>query len=185
MRALVVYESMYGNTHEIADHIAEGLRAVPGIEAEAVPVSEATPERIGETDLLVVGGPTHVHHLSTESSRKAAVERAADGSIDLTVDAGAEGEGLRDWFHQVGRHHGAAAAFDTRLDMSAVITGRASRGIAHRLRRNGYELIADPASFFVDKQTHLLPGQDAEAVAWGTELGDILAARAASTADDR
>ena len=39
MRALVVYESMYGNTHLIANAIAEGLRA--HVETVVVPVGEA------------------------------------------------------------------------------------------------------------------------------------------------
>ena len=30
MRALVVYESMYGNTHLVAEAIARGLRPRPG-----------------------------------------------------------------------------------------------------------------------------------------------------------
>ena len=40
MRALVVYESMYGNTHVIASNIADGLRA--DCEVTLVPVAEAT-----------------------------------------------------------------------------------------------------------------------------------------------
>ncbi len=70
MRALIVYESMYGNTHVVANHIAEGLR--PQFDVDVVPVEEATPERIAGADLLVVGGPTHVHSMSSEKSRKAA-----------------------------------------------------------------------------------------------------------------
>jgi menaquinone-dependent protoporphyrinogen IX oxidase len=42
MRALVVYESMYGNTHVVASNIADGLRTTH--EVTLVPVSEATPE---------------------------------------------------------------------------------------------------------------------------------------------
>jgi hypothetical protein len=59
MRALVVYESMYGNTHAIACAIAAGLRATH--EVTLVPVSAATPELPAEADLLIVGGPTHMH----------------------------------------------------------------------------------------------------------------------------
>jgi len=54
MRALVVYESMYGNTHVVASNIADGLRA--DYEVTLVPVAEATPALVAGADLLVVGG---------------------------------------------------------------------------------------------------------------------------------
>ena len=59
MRAVVVYESMFGNTQVVADYVAAGLRAT--MEATAVPVDGATPEVLGGVDLLVAGGPTHIH----------------------------------------------------------------------------------------------------------------------------
>src|SRR5262245_59014705 len=70
MMAVVVYESMYGNTHVVADHIADGLR--PHMEVEVwTPGSD--PASLGDdVDLLVVGGPTHIHAMSTNMSRKAA-----------------------------------------------------------------------------------------------------------------
>ena len=39
MRVVIVYESMFGNTHLIADAIAEGL--APGNEVTVVPVAQA------------------------------------------------------------------------------------------------------------------------------------------------
>src|SRR5690242_12369329 len=71
MRAVVVYESMYGNTHRIADAIGAGLEAA--FDVRVVPVSHAEPELIADVDLVVVGGPTHVHGMSRASTRKAAV----------------------------------------------------------------------------------------------------------------
>ena len=59
MRALVVYESMYGNTHVIAEAIARGLR--PAYAVQVVSVAEARYEQVGRYDLVVVGGPTHAH----------------------------------------------------------------------------------------------------------------------------
>ena len=61
MRALVVYESMYGNTHVIASNIEDGLRATH--EVTLVPVTAATAELVSHADLLVVGAPTHMHGL--------------------------------------------------------------------------------------------------------------------------
>jgi Flavodoxin len=175
MRALVVYESMYGNTHVVAQHIADGLR--PIFEIDVVPVGEATPERVADADLVVAGGPTHAHGLSRQSTRTAAVEAAQKEGSDLELDADAIGPGLRDWFDGVGEHSIAAAAFDTRLDMGKLLTGRASRNIAHRLRRHGFVLVADPESFLVDKQTHLLDGQDRRASEWGEALARQVSAR--------
>jgi len=74
MRAVVVYESMYGNTHQVAEAIGAGLRS--SFEVSVVPVSEAGPAVLADADLLVVGGPTHVHGMSRTSTRKAAVEAA-------------------------------------------------------------------------------------------------------------
>ena len=71
MRAVVVYESVFGNTHVLADHIATGLAATH--EVSVVPVHEATPELLDGVGLLIVGGPTHMHGMTTEKSRAMAV----------------------------------------------------------------------------------------------------------------
>jgi hypothetical protein len=88
MRALIVYESMYGNTHIVADHIAEGLRS--GAEVSVVPVDDATRDAVLGADLVVVGGPTHAHGMTTEWSRKAAVDAAAKPGSGLEVGPDAE-----------------------------------------------------------------------------------------------
>ena len=62
MRAVVVYESMYGNTHLVADAIGAGLSTA--FDVRVVPVSEARPVVLADADLVVVGGPTHVHGMS-------------------------------------------------------------------------------------------------------------------------
>lgn len=72
MRAVVVYESMYGNTHLIADAIGAGLRST--FDVTVVPVSQAGPAVLVRADLVVVGGPTHVHGMSRVSTRKGAAE---------------------------------------------------------------------------------------------------------------
>src|SRR6266496_2726203 len=45
MRAVVVYESMYGNTHRIAEAIGAGLEAA--FDVRVVPVSHAEPDALG------------------------------------------------------------------------------------------------------------------------------------------
>jgi flavodoxin len=58
MKITIVYESMFGNTHEVAEAISDGVRrAEPDADVACVPVVEAAPELIKSTDLLVVGGP--------------------------------------------------------------------------------------------------------------------------------
>lgn len=69
MRALVVYESMYGNTHQVAYAVGAGLGTA--FEVRIVPVSEASPAVLADADLVVVGGPTHLHSMSRASTRKA------------------------------------------------------------------------------------------------------------------
>ena len=169
MRALVVYESMYGNTHAVAEGIARGMRG--GGEAQAVPVAEATPEAVSAADLLVVGGPTHMHGMSTERSRRVAIEAAQQPDAVLEEDPDAEGPGLREWFDALTLPSGIrAAAFDTRLHGPAVVTGRASRGIAKRLERHGATLAAPPESFLVGKDSQLDADEADRAEAWGATL---------------
>lgn len=178
MKALIVYESMYGNTHLVADAIADGLR--PVAEVEVVPVEVATRARVADADLLVVGGPTHVHGLSRASTRKAAVEAAEKPGRELDVDPDAEGPGLRDWFETLVDLTGPAAAFDTRADASPVLTGRASKGIARRLRHAGATVVVPPESFLVTKADELVPDELDHARAWGARLAGELTAASTS-----
>jgi Flavodoxin len=174
MRAVVVYESMYGNTHSVADHIAEGLRT--RYEVDVVPVGEAGPELLTGCDLLVCGGPTHIHGMSSDRSRAAAADAAYKPASGLLLDPEASGPGLRDWFQEVPDGDGTtAAAFDTRVDAPAPLTGRASRGIARRLRDHGFRLVIGPESFLVDKRNHLLAGEEERATAWGASLANAAA----------
>src|ERR1035438_10473531 len=99
MRALVVYESMYGNTRVVAGNIADGLRA--GHDVIGVPVAEATGELLAWADLVIVGGPTHMHRLSTAASRRMAAQAAASQASGLKLDPDAVGPGLRDWFDTI------------------------------------------------------------------------------------
>jgi flavodoxin len=66
VNALVVYESIYGNTRAVAEAIAEGLG---GAVVRSVHEADAS----GPVELLVVGGPTHMHGMTTSFSRLLAV----------------------------------------------------------------------------------------------------------------
>jgi Flavodoxin domain len=167
MRAVVIYESMYGNTHHVADAIANGLAGVADV--EVLPLEDANVDLLRAADLVVVGGPTHVHGLSRESTRNAAVESASK-SEDLELDPDAPGIGLREWFASLPQLSADAAAFDTRLEANAIITGRASKGIARRLRKHGFEVVAEPESFLVTKRNTLVAGEADRARAWAERL---------------
>jgi hypothetical protein len=181
MRIVVVYESSYGNTHLIADAIGDGLAV--GNEVEVVPVAKASQELIDSADLVVVGGPTHVHGMSRGQTRQAATEAAHKPGSGLTLDPDAEGSGLREWFASLRPVTTNAAAFDTRIDAAAIFTGRASKGISRQLRYHGFTEIAEPVSFLVTKDSHLAPGQQASARKWGERLARTITGGAVTAKD--
>ena len=169
MRALVVYESMYGNTHEVARNIADGLRT--NYEVTLVPVAGATADLVAGADLLVAGAPTHMHGLPSVATRQMAARAAAKDGSALRLDPDAGDPGLPEWLNDLGYRDGLAAAFDTRIKGVPVITGRASRAIARLLKRHGYRLAAAPESFLVSWETTLLDGEAGRARRWGMTLG--------------
>jgi hypothetical protein len=169
MRALVVYESMYGNTRAIAASIAAGLRATH--EVTLVPVSRATSELAAAADLIVAGCPTHIHGMPTARSRQAAAENAGKPGSGLNLDPDAAGPGLRAWLDGLTVDNVLAASFDTRLSGIPVFTGRASRNIARLLGGRGGRLLVPPESFLAGKEGALLTGEIARARAWGALIG--------------
>ena len=146
MRALVVYESMYGNTHQIAEAIAPGLRSAYAV--QVVSVASAPYEHVGRYNLVVVGGPTHARGMSWPETRQSAISAPGVQSDHLLVEPGVGGMGLRVWLDSLGLCSGQAAAFDTRLHTHALLTGKASKGIASMLRQHGFQLVAAPDQFF-------------------------------------
>ena len=172
MKAVVIYESMYGNTHRIASAIAAGFRRHG--EAVVVPVGDADVALVESADLVVVGGPTHAHGMSRAGTRKGAAADAEKPDSDLVLETDADGLGLREWFESVGHAFTNAAAFDTRFDLPAAVSGRASKGIEHKLRHHGARLICEPESFFVKKGNHLEPNEEARASEWGERLSITL-----------
>jgi flavorubredoxin len=169
MKALVVYESLYGNTAEIGEAIATSLRS-RGLEAEALPVPKIAPIGAAEVDLLVVGGPTHAHGMSRSSTRQTAVDDKKNTYAEPTV-----APGLREWMDGLpSSAERLAAAFDTRIDKPAFLTGSAAKGIARRLKQHGYRLAVGPESFLVSMHNSLLEGEADHATAWGAELAECV-----------
>jgi hypothetical protein len=175
MHTLIVYESMYGNTHAIADAIADGLK--PSGDVQVVPATDISTEHVAWADLVIAGGPTHAHGMPNEKTRASAQETAAKPEdmqgweITLTLDPAAEGPGIREWLATLGAGNGKrAAAFDTRVGAPAFISGQASKGIAKELRGRGYSLVAEPESFIVDTDNALKKGERERATAWAAGL---------------
>ena len=165
MSALVVYESLYGNTRDVAEAIATGLW-----DAKVVSVLDAV-WQVANADLLVVGGPTHVHGLTSRRSRTAGVENAHG---DVEPGAG-DGPGLRDWLAELPPVANAqAAAFDTRADGPRALTGSAAHGIARRLRHHGYRLLATESFLVQGGEGPLVDGELDRARAWGEALAATL-----------
>jgi hypothetical protein len=172
MLAVVIYESMYGNTHRVADAIGAGLGAV--FDVSVVPVSKVSPAVLADGDLVVVGGPTHAHGMSRSATRQAAVEAANKPVSPLRVEPDALGPGLRDWFGSLGHYSVKAAAFDTRIHGPAALTGRASKGMTRLLRAHGFDVVAEPESFLVTRQDQLEPQEITRAREWGTKLAESI-----------
>lgn len=171
MKAVVVYESMYGNTRAVAEAIADGLRGE--LTTELHPVHElAAPAMVG-ADLLVVGGPTHAWGLSRASTRRSAAEAARKPGGGLTLEPGAEGTGLREWLDAWPADSPTprqCACFDTRMKAPLGLSGSAGRAAARRLRRHGLKIDRPIQPFYVTRDNRLVDGELTRAEAWGREL---------------
>jgi len=175
MKAVVVFESMYGNTRAIAEAVAKGIGTDGAVDVTVVPVGEADGELVRQADLLVVGGPTHAHGMSHAATRRAAREAAGkpDSTLRLDPAADVEGPGVRGWLARLDSTGAVSAAFDTRLDAPPVFTGRAGPKIARQLQRRGFAPVADAESFLVTKKTELCSGETARAQDWGSRLAAL------------
>jgi len=122
MKALIVYDSVHGNTEKIARAIAEAI--TPSNEVKVVGAGEANPSELESTGLLIVGSPTH---------------------------GGRPTPAVQDFLNKVPKLQGVnVAAFDTRLMAKLVrVFGYAAGRIAGNLKRKGGTLIASPEGFLV------------------------------------
>ncbi|MEU4385654.1 hypothetical protein [Promicromonospora sp. NPDC023805] len=172
MRALVVYESMFGNTQAIAQEIGDGIEA--SMHADVVEVGAAPDIVPRDVTLLVVGGPTHAFSMSWPSTR-----RDVAGRSPRIIS---RERGIREWLGALPSLMTTteAAAFDTRAISRA--TGSAARAASRRLARLGYPLVSGPTSFRVAGVTGPLAGGElGRARAWGRSVGVEVAARQLSS----
>ena len=161
MHAVVVYESMFGNTRQIAEAIGQGLSE--GATTEVVEVGHAPSQVDGGIDLLVVGGPTHAFSMSRSSTRRDAGTKTGQ-PIEST------GIGIREWIEALASATRAGmplvATFDTKV--AKPVPGSAAKAAMKRLEKKGYRPASAPMTFKVDDMTGpLLDGELDRARAWG------------------
>lgn len=167
MHALVVFESMFGNTKAIAEAVAEGLSSRIDVETVAV---DSAPVRVSESvALLVVGGPTHAFGLSRPDTRSTAAEQAGSTATSPVV-------GVREWLDRLEVPSGLrAATFDTRVSRPRV-PGSAARKAEKRLRLLGAETVVAAETFWVrGTPGPLADGEIERARAWGRDLAASVA----------
>jgi len=160
-RALVLFESFFGNTERVAQAVAAGLR-LEDWSVTILDVSEVSDTSLDGVDLLIVGAPTHAFSLSRTTTRTEAVARGGRASY--------AGRGMREWLDGLDTAQGVrlAAAFDTRVSKVRHLPASAARRTARILRGKDYHLVLTPHGFVVrDVEGPLESHQVEDAVAWG------------------
>ncbi|CAN5134475.1 flavodoxin family protein [soil metagenome] len=173
MSAVVVYESMFGATRQVAEAIARGIGRHTDV--TLLNVNDAGID-FPVADLVLVGGPTHVHGLSSPTTRAEAVVWSKDSGRNLTLEKGAPGIGVREWLEDVTGTPGEFVAFDTRADAAALLTGSAAKHIEKALKRAGGHAHSEARSFLVHDNV-LNPAELEQA----EEFGELLAGRLVSS----
>jgi len=146
MKALVVYDSFYGNTEKIAKAIGAAL-APPG-EVKVLRPGEVNPSGLEAVDLLVVGSPTQGGR-PTKAIQDFLNKLPESAVKDVNV-----------------------AAFDTRFSTKLVtIFGYAAGKIAGSLKKKGGILILSPEPFFAkSKEGPLKEGELERAAVWAKRI---------------
>lgn len=161
MIALIVYDSVFGNTAKVAEAIADELAGT--FEVRLRPVAEAGADELSAVALLVVGSPTR-------GFRPTPAMQEFLGRQSRTVLGG-----LR------------AAAFDTRIDLDSIhpaplrwvvdVGGYAADVLRHTLAESGCIMAAEPAGFLVEgTEGPLKDGELERARAWAQTLGATIVA---------
>lgn len=155
MRALVIFDSVFGNTEKVARAIADALGS--GATVEILQAPKVTPEQLLEYEILVVGSPTRGFRPTEEVTDllKGIQSKALKG---ITV-----------------------AAFDTRFKADEIESaglrfvvktgGYAAKRIAKRLEKAGGNLVVPPEGFYVeDTEGPLKPGELERAEEWAKAI---------------
>ncbi|MEI5582918.1 MULTISPECIES: flavodoxin family protein [unclassified Agromyces] len=166
MHALVVYETIWGNTGELARAVAEGLRSSEGVEVVDVVEVVSAPDVIDpDVDLIVVGGPTHAFSMTTASTRESARQQGA-----TTIPA----RGIREWLDALAVPSSpvAAATFDTRT-VKPRLPGSAAKKALKKLISKGFRPVDHAVTFGVHGYSGpVADGELTRAREWGATLVD-------------
>ena len=148
MKALIIYDSVYGNTEEIARAIG---RAISG-EVKVLRADEASPSDLESIDLLVVGAPTQGGRATP----------AVNKFLDRVAEPAIKGVNV--------------AAFDTRLSKRWVgVFGYAAGRIAGSLEKKGGTLVVPPEGFFVKgTKGPLKEGELERAAGWAKGIASAI-----------
>jgi flavorubredoxin len=122
MRAIVLYDTMFGNTEKIAISIAKGLQRA-GVDSESIAIRAVSPDRLSGYDLLVVGAPTQ--YFTASKPMKEFLGKLE--KLDLKGKA--------------------AFAFDTKL--GSRLSGSAAKFIEKKLEEIGLEILKPRSSAIV------------------------------------
>lgn len=66
MKIAVIYHSVTGNTEKMAQTIAEGVRAVDGVEAQAFPIDAVDENYVAESSCVILGTPVYLASMSAQ-----------------------------------------------------------------------------------------------------------------------
>ncbi len=122
MKALIVYDSVYGNTEKIARAIGAAIAG----EVKVVRVTEANPGELESLDLLIVGAPTQAGR-PTKAMQDFLGKIPANALKNVSV-----------------------TSFDTRVKAKiAKLFGYAAGRIADSLKSKGGNIAAPPQGFLV------------------------------------
>jgi hypothetical protein len=164
LRALVAYESLFGNTERVARAVVAGLR-LEGVDTTVVNVSHSGAVDLTDVDLLVVGAPTHAFSLSRPATRHDAVGQG--GRED------AEGVGMREWLRALrdSDRRRLVATFDTRMTRVRYLPACASRRAARELAEHGHTMVSVPMGFLVKDVSGPLESREVDrAIAWSRRV---------------
>ncbi|GAA2110736.1 hypothetical protein GCM10009841_33020 [Microlunatus panaciterrae] len=169
MHAVVVYESMFGDTQQVAEAVAAGM--TDEMTVEVVEVSDAPHQLASDIDLLVIGAPSHAFSVSREHTRG---EHAPRGQVS-------SGCAVREWLETL-QHEGDVpfVAFDTKAAQPG-LPGSATHAADRRLQLLGFQRLAPAETFFVSGVAgSLVTGEVARATRWGKVLARKVTQRLAS-----
>ncbi len=172
VKAVVVYQSLWGSTAAIAHAIGEGL----GKGAVVKSTTEATANILKGADLIVAGAPIHAFGLPSESTVRSAQSKPIGPS---KVAPNVSHQLMRTWLRELPPGSAKVAAFDTRV--SGPLGHGGATKIMKALKKAGYVPIADPRGFLVAMRPAdptadgiLLEGEVERAREWGQELARTL-----------